>query len=441
MRRYRLVALVVMLGLPSRSAHAQGIDTGAVLGALRDALLACRRDDGALWGRSMCGPIAIADRQSRMVITNDSVMGRPFLQLTDAFVSTAPAGVGFANTAFQWVGRPWAMIMLPLPRDRFDRLALVMHEVFHREQAALGLGGGDPPNNPLDQRDGRRWLRLELNALAMALDTLDADERAARMHASSAMLFRAQRHALYPTSDSLEVALELQEGLAEYSGVAIAMRTLSEPPRRIARRVREFQSSPTYVRSFAYATGPALGVLLDRFSPTWRRDLLTTKDPALLLARAVAFVPPRDLARTAELSARRYEVATIDREEAARDSTRRAPMAAYRARLVGGPTLQLDVTNLSRNFDPNSLIGFDMMNTLYPTGTFGGEWGSIEVTGGILVSNDMRRLQVGAPSALPAAGESVVRGDGWVLTLKPGWSVVLSPDRPGSFVVRASSLR
>ena len=101
-------------------------------------------------------------------------------------------------------------------------------------------------------------------------------------------------------------------------------------------------------------------------------------------------------------------------------------MAAYRARLVDGPVLTLTQANLNRNFDPLSLIGFDMTNTIYPTGVFSAEWGSLEVTdGGALVSNDFSRVTVGAPSRAPTAEDRTVRGTGWVLTLKPGWSVVV----------------
>jgi hypothetical protein len=62
--------------------------------------------------------------------------------------------------------------------------------------------------------------------------------------------------------------------------------------------------------------------------------------------------------------------------------------------------------------------------------------GSLDVTaGGALVSNDFRRLQVRAPSTAPVPDDRVVRGDGWVLTLKSGWSVAAAPDRVGSYVV------
>ncbi|MES2178870.1 MAG: hypothetical protein V4550_13495 [Gemmatimonadota bacterium] len=412
------------------------MDSLRALRALRDARSVCEADHGALWSRSVCGPIALVDRQTRLVIANDTVPARSYLPYGDAFVTSAPSGVGFANTSFAWAGRQWAMIMLPLPSDRFDRIALVMHEVFHREQAALALLGGDPPNGHLDQYDGRRLLRLELNALAAALESLGRDDTMARGHTENALLFRARRRAIYPQADSVEPALEMQEGLAEYTGVRLALTATGETSSRVARRLREFQSTPTYVRSFAYATGPALGLLLDHFSPDWRSEIGRTKDLARLLSRAIQPRADADLARQTERIAVRYGGAIIDRDELARDSQRKARLAAYAARLVDGPTLTLTQSSLNRNFDPLSLFPFDDDHTIYPTGTFSSGWGTLEVTeGGAFVANDYRVVRVGAHTGTFAAANHVIRGAGWVLTLNAGWSIVADAARLGSFLV------
>lgn len=418
--RIGFVALTV--ALPFTSAVAQRIDTTLAMRVFREADAACHRDAGALWGRSLCGPLALAERQSRLVLTNDSAVKQPFIPLGAAFVTTAPQGTGFANTSFDWAGRRWAMIMLPLPNDTFDRVTLVMHEVFHREQDSLGLGNMDLPNNQLDERSGRVWLRLELQALAAALDALAARDPSLRAHTEDALLFRARRRQLYPLADSLEPALEIQEGLAEYTGERLAMTSTGETPHRVARKVRDFQANPTYVRSFAYATGPALGVLLDRFDPGWQRRVREVRDPARMLATSISLRLPRDLAKEANRRAHRYDYVTVMREEAARDSLRRGAMATYRAQLVDGPTLAFTQPWLGRNFNPQTLVGFDIRHTLYPTGTFNSVWGKLEVTnGGALLSNDQTTLSVRAPSIAPAADARTLRGDGWTLELAPGW--------------------
>jgi hypothetical protein len=136
--RPRFMAAVA-LALPLAGANGQQLDTARALSALRDARTACEADAGALWKRSLCGPIALVDRQTRLVIANDTVAGKHFLRLGDAYVTTLPENQYVANTSFPWGGRTWTMVALPLPKDRYARIALVMHETFHREQEALGL--------------------------------------------------------------------------------------------------------------------------------------------------------------------------------------------------------------------------------------------------------------------------------------------------------------
>lgn len=441
MRLANIFAFLLQASLLGTSAAGQQINSERAASALHDAAEVCARDGSALWGRSMCAPIALIQRQTRLVIANDTVKGQPYYRSGDQlFHTTAPEGTGFANTSFTWGDREWAMIMLPLPQDRFDRLGLVMHEVFHSKQRELGLQGADPANNQLDQKDGRIWLRFELEALASALESLASDKSVAMKHVNDALVFRAMRRSLYPLADSLEPLLEMQEGLAEYTGEKLAMMMTGDGPARVARKVREFQSNPTYVRSFAYATGPALGVLLDEFAPGWKSELKQTRDPARILATHLRFTPPRQLAREASRRSKEYRADTILAEESARDAKRSGEMALYKARLVVGPVLTMTQKGISRMFDPTSMVGFDMTNTLYPTGTFGSEWGSIEITsGGALIANDFSQIRVSAPTSPPTVDDRTVHGDGWVLTLRPGWAVFPASGKSGSYEVRKIS--
>ena len=424
------------LALPFSHASGQQIDTARALSALRDARTACEADAGVLWRRSLCGPIALVDRQTRLVIANDTVAGKHFLRVGDAYVTTLPENQYVANTSFQWGGRTWTMVALPLSKDRYARIALVTHESFHREQEALGLRQPDALNNQLDMRPGRTWLRLEYRALARALELLP-DRNAARHHVESALLFRSQRRSLYPGSDSLEATLEIQEGLAEYTGQRLAMLVTGESPARVAKYVRDYEATPTFVRAFAYGTGPAIGVLLDRFDPNWRVAVRTNRDIGALLAQAIHFQRPRNLAASARIRAQKYGWDEIDRTEAARDSARAPAMQAYRARLGTGPiiTLLQSKDSLAWSYDPTELIGFDLQSTVYPSGNFSAPWGKLTVEhGGVLVQNDFSRIRIGAPTAPATAGASEIKGDGWTLVLNPGWS--LRPDslRRGSFV-------
>jgi hypothetical protein len=438
-RRGCCLAGLALLALFPARVGAQEIDTARALEALRDARAACELDHGNLWGKSLCGPVALVDRQSRLAIANDTVSGQHYLRLEDAWVSVLPASQFIANTSFSWGGREWTMVALPLPQDRFARVALVMHEVFHREQRSLGLGAVDALNNQLDQRDGRIWLRLEYRALARAVAALPADITAARRHTEAALLFRAQRRSEYPGSDSLEASLEMQEGLCEYTGQRLAMLLTGEGPTRVARYVADYERTPTFVRAFAYGTGPALGLLLDQFAPEWRSAIRGRRDPGALLAAAIGLRLSRDLATAARRRAGEYGWAEVDSEEAARDSARAPEMRGYRERLADGPTIALRQSkdSLSWGYDPTALLGFDLRSTVYPAGTFAAPWGRLTVErGGVLVQNDFSLIRIGAVPPGMSENARQVEGAGWVLQLNEGWKLQPDPDKRGSYVVR-----
>jgi hypothetical protein len=398
----------------------------------------CRADAGALWHHDLCGRIALADRQTRMVIANDTVPRRRYVPIAGAYVTVLPDNQFIANTSFTWNGQDWTMVALPLPADRYARATLIMHESFHREQKPLGLSAVDALNNHLDFRDGRTWLRLEYRALGAALR--DTNAQSARRHATDALLFRAMRRSLYPGADSTETLLEIQEGLPEYTGQRLAMQLTGMGADRVAQYLEDFErTTPTFVRAFAYGTGPAIGVLLDRFSPQWREAITTRRDLSGLLATALAFSPPRDLATTARRRAESYGWADIDRSEATRETERGGQMNDYRARFGSGPTIALRQSkdSLQWGYDPTALIAFDQRNLIYPSGSFAANWGRLQVDSNeVLVANDFSVIRVSVqPGSISPGTAGRIAGNGWVLQLKPGWRVEPDPARPGSFTV------
>ena len=431
------IALIVALALAAFAGAAplparadSGVDTTAAQAGLRRFAQACALDGGALWGRSLCGPVALVDPRTRLTIANRADSAGAWFARDDAYIGQLPARIGLANTSFDFGGAHWAMVLLPLPGDDFARVALLLHESLHRIQSELSLWGSGPACPHLDTREGRLWLRLELRALAAAVRA--RGDRAVRA-AGDALVFRWHRQRLFPGADSLESQLEIQEGLAEYTGDKLALAATGLSEERVARDIEGFEKRPSYVRSMAYGSGPGLGLLLDRYAAGWRRRLTLDSRLAEMLAKALRVEPPA----APEVEARRrggaYGLAEVAVQEESRERERLARAADYRARLVEGPTLTLRAGSINFSFDPNSLVPLGDLGTAYPTGTFSAAWGKIEVeSGGALVGPDFRSLVVPAPSD---AAARPVRGPGWRLELAPGWTVRPRGDRPGSYEV------
>lgn len=425
--RALLLAKVIVGSLMAQSQP----DFSAAAAGLAEFASVCQVSGERLWGVSLCGRLLLVDGRNRAVLATAPDPDRRFEKRDGYYAGRLPEDILIANTSVRWGGEPWAMVMLPLPPDYFQRLRLLAHESFHRVQPALGLNVSDTASAHLETESGRLWLRLELRALAEALRT---EGVAGRNATKDALLFRAARQRLHAGAEKLESALEIQEGLAEYTGTVVALGVSGESIRRVARSVEDAEDQRAFARSFAYATGPALGLLLDRFAGSWRKSVTKDTNLAARLAQALGNPPVSgDVVKAAELRAQGYGFRALSADERARALRTRTVLTAYRQRFVDGPVLEFPKTEeLNRSFNPNNLVPLGESGTIYPTGTFTSRWGKLELDSvGALLSPDNQSLRVTAPSDLQARP---LRGPGWRLELAPGWTIRAAA-KPGSFVL------
>ena len=400
----------------------------------QEAQTLCSRDHGQLWGVSLCGPIMFVDPQSRYVVADKADANGVLKAEGNVFVGYLPKDQNVANTATEWSGVHWTQILWPLPEDPRQRDTLIAHELFHRIQDQLKLPkvpSGD--NAQLDTVDGRYYLQLEWRALARALEAhTDADRRQA---AKNALVFRAERYRLFPQTVQEERALELNEGLAEYTGVRVGNPSAEEQLKATLNDLQTQSKAPTFVRSFAYATGPSYGLLLDRYDPGWRLKLTDEKGFGDLLQRALQMSLPANLKQAAMQEATQYNGPALKAAEIERDVKRQQVIAQYRAQLIDGPVLILTFRNMHVQFDPRNLQPLGNAGTVYPTMRITDSWGVLEASNGALMKPDWSAVVVRAPAT--TSGTSI-KGDGWTLELKPGWKLVPGP-RQGDLILQSGA--
>lgn len=393
----------------------------------------CERDGGTLWGESLCGPMLVVDPADRAVIANRQDPGGVLVEQEGVFVGTLPETAILANTRVEWSGSDWTQLLWPVPPESSLLRVLLMHEMFHRIQPTLGLTRKEAGNRHLDTRDGRYLLQLEWRALARAVLAVDADVR--RAHVGDALAFRAERRRLFADAAAEEAALEINEGSAEYTGVRLGLARDEERRAFAAFDLARFIDAPSFVRSFAYASGPAYGLLLDDADPTWRSRLGADADLGTLLAQALRI----DVAALADLDARqrRYDAdGSLRSAEDARDRERLARVSHWRATLVDGPVLVLPLQHMNLQFNLQTLAALDDIGTVYPTLRLTDTWGALDVVegGAALIHADYTRATV----ALPRNGDGS-GGEGWTLTLAPGWTVTPGPRAGDMTLVREAS--
>jgi hypothetical protein len=373
------------------------------------------------------------DPSNRRIAANEDGLEKPLTPEGDVFTGTLPASLPVANTSIRWNGRDWAMVMWPLPEDANDRAILLLHESWHRIQERIGFPSAVVDEDHLATLDGRLGMRLELRALARALRSTGTARRTA---IADALLFRAWRRTLALDATAHENALELHEGLAEYSG-----RRLSGDPAMIAHMAERLDQGDTvtaYARSFAYYTGPAYGMLLDHSAPSWRADLRRTRDLGALLAVADHIVMPANLSRAAEKRGLLYGRTAVLSEEQKTARLRARINARWTALLVTGPVIHIPVGSANVAFDPRELVPLPPYGTVYPTITVSGTWGRLKAEHGALLKPDWSELTVARGEA--KVGAAVINGDGWALALNPGWTLAQIDKGNALRIVNVSAL-
>jgi len=429
-------AAVVLAASGPQAAHA-AVDPVKAQALFDEAARLCQADGGALWHHSLCGPILLVDWTDNTAVANQPDPAGVLEPVGKVFAGTLPADVVIANTPIEWSGKRWTELLWPLPDDVAHRHVTLSHELFHRAQHELQMPMGDGGNLHLDTLEGRTLLQLEWHALARALVAPDAVARNAAV--SDALLFRHERYRLFPDARAEEHALELNEGVAEYTGVRVGLPTARERTAYALRDLECFIQSPTFVRSFAYATGPAWGLLLDKADPAWRDELAAAMKAGHpqglddMLQAALKLPEPSP----ATVKAREADYDdTLRPREQARDQARQAHLAELKARLVDGPVLRLPLAHLhaSYQFNPQTLEALGSDGVVYPTMTLSADWGTLKVEQGALLDKAM------SGAAVSAAGSSAdhLQGPGWRLTLAKGWTVAAG-ERNGDFVVKQES--
>ncbi|HEY7473303.1 MAG TPA: hypothetical protein VIE68_13265 [Gemmatimonadota bacterium] len=409
------------------------IDLAEAHRAFETAAIASDLDDARLWGVRLFGPVLLVDPATRFVVADRPDPESRLESRADVWVGTLPESINPANTAVDWAGLRWTMVLWPTPSIPHARNRLLLHEMFHRIQEDVGLAANNPMNSHLDSKDGRTWMRLEMRALAEAL-THEGSARQAAIR--DALDFRARRRSLFPGAGPDEDALERNEGMAEYTGLVLSGLPAGALADRAAVGLEQQEGRETFSRSFAYATGPGYGVLLDESGKPWRTSLVEGASLSDLLEAAYApersRVPPEG--RIAW-----YDGDRVIAIETAREAARVAREAELRARFVAGPVVRVSPgSDFAFSFDPNDAESLEGLGTVYGATRIVDGWGVLEVTsGGALFLRNLEGWITGVVVPAPAgAAAPPTAGEGWALDLAEGW-IVAPGERAGDWVVRS----
>jgi hypothetical protein len=383
----------------------------------------------SLWNKNLYAPVLLVDPQTREIIANSQDSAGTLTAFKTAWTGKLPDKINISNTSIHWNGTHWAMIMLPLPKDKQARVNLIAHELFHRAQRSLGFIAHNPNNDHLDEKDARVYLRLELEALKNALVAGSIPQM--KKHVANALAFRKHRYSLYPAADSTENLMELNEGICEYTGMMHSGRTPLETRNWFRQRIDAFIKSPSYIRSFAYEAVPVYGYLLNSINGNWNKEINNATNLTAFFERSFDVQFPTDIKTHVTNNTQQYNGDSIIAQENARAEQIRKQKEAYVHMFLESPATELPLVNMNMSFDYTKMVSLNEKGMVYPNIRITDKWGILTVTKGALISADWSKVRVSLPTNMDG---NKISGDGWMLELSAGYALV--KDAAGSYKLK-----
>ncbi len=387
--------------------------------AFSEMKVALKKENGKLWNYKLDGGLLLINRESLIIIANEPDEQGALVKYDDCYAGKFPENMIIANTAVVWNGKRWTMVAFPLPDSKEERLSLLIHESFHRVQPLIGFDSmPEIQNIHLDTKDGRTYLKLELEALKTALHSDNPE-----IHIKNALLIRQYRYQLFPEAGNSENSLELNEGLAEYTGTILSGRSKNELEKYYTSKIDGFYTSPTFVRSFAYYTIPVYGYFMQQSDYGW--NLRSNKHTNL-----TDFILDFYHTKRAEISeneimviGKLYNIDSIRKFEQNRELQRLHKIEKYKVQFLGDSVIKIRLENMSIGFNPSNLMPLDTFGTVYPNLRITDNWGILEVDScGALVSSNWNFVTVSYPEMI---ADSLIRGKGYKLKLNNHWKLVI----------------
>ncbi|MBD1384617.1 hypothetical protein IDJ75_04945 [Mucilaginibacter rigui] len=394
-------------------AGAAGAQVPLAASYLKEAEAAAQKQQ--LWKTSLYGPMLFVDQQSRHTYANMTDSAGILKPEGGIYTGSLPKDVMVANTAIHWGGRTWSVLLWPLPEDRNERLNLLLHESFHRIQEQIGFPAKSPTADHLSTMEGRIFFFLELQALKAALQK-PINRRQTDL--ANALAFRQKRERLFPSTFTNERILEMNEGLAEYTGVSLGR---SDLRRHLYAQIDTAGNRKSLIRSFAYLTGPIYGLFLQEKKKHWTQQIDSNTNFPNLISRYYQVKANRAPDESI------YNGFVIRSSERQKETIRLQTVADYTETFTKKTVLRIMLIKMSVIFNPNTLFDLGTYGTIYPTGEIKDNWGHLKVNKGGMLLKDWHIVSVPVTGKLDIAARHL-EADGWTLDLAEGWRLVKIDD-------------
>jgi hypothetical protein len=192
-------------------------------------------------------------------------------------------------------------------------------------------------------------------------------------------------------------------------------------------KLTEFQSYPTFIRSFAYMTTPIYGYLLSQKDKYWNRQITDTTDLTDFFIKAFKLNVPVTLCHECM---NQYGLDKITAEENKREEAKGNRIADYKRMFITEPHFEIPLEKMNISFDPRNPVPLEEYGTVYPTMRISDNWGVLTVKEGALLGKKWDKVTVSQPVQI---SQERVSGNGWILELNKSYTIIKNDN---SFILK-----
>ncbi len=117
----QIILIALLLGI-SQVVKGQGqLTMYDNISTVFDEIETATRKNINLWNKDLYGAILLVDPQTRQLFANELDTAGILKPDESIYTGILPENINIANTAIEWNGKSWAMIMLPLPENKYER--------------------------------------------------------------------------------------------------------------------------------------------------------------------------------------------------------------------------------------------------------------------------------------------------------------------------------
>jgi hypothetical protein len=364
-----------------------------------------RPESKALWGVALNAPIIIVDHFNNTMFFTAIEEGHVSPVKEEPWNNQVPLANSFADYNGQRYVTVIHAALMNTPCEQ--RVNLLCHEIFHTYQQGLGIDNRSSVNYHMDEVQGRALLQIEMKMLQQVLS---GDRSSLR----DALRIRAYRQGLYPNNN--EDLYELNEGLAEYTGLKLSMENM----RDYVKNGLRYNISKGYANAFGYVTGAAYALVLDELYPQWRSDKDLAKGMIYLIKKIEpSYAAEIDTGEPDEWLVTYDYLQILANEQEELD--RFGNIDTFKDLLKPEASkFSIAGRGVSFTYNPNDRVISLGDAVLLRNMTMTGEWGQIHATNGLVRLNNWSAFYLLPPSDRTT---NVIRGDNYEIRLNPGWTV------------------